>query len=55
MPGSKNNCSERILQQLIKHWPGYTVKGNKPNAKGVKIIRTLDHQVVQRFNKNDDA
>jgi hypothetical protein len=55
MSGSPKNCSERILQELIKHWSGYTIKGNKPNAKGAKIIRTLDHQVVQRFKKNDDA
>ena len=55
MSGSKNNCSENTLQTLIKHWPGYVIKGSKPDAKGVKIIRTLDHQVVQRFKKNDDA
>lgn len=55
MSGHRNNCSERILQELIRHWPGYTIVGSKPDAKGAKIIRTLDHQVVQRFRKNDDA
>jgi hypothetical protein len=55
MAGTKRQTSEKVLQKLIKHWPGYSIIGSRPYSKGVRIIWNETKDTIQTFPSNDAA
>lgn len=55
MAGTKKQTSQEDLNKLINHWPGHYIVGSKPYQKGCRIYLTLNEQLVETFDKNDDA
>ena len=56
MSGTKQQASIKELRKLIKHFPNYSIIGNKPYAKGVLLIaKGKNGGVIQTFKKNYDA
>jgi len=55
MTGTKKQTSQKILDKLITHWPGHYIVGSKPYQKGCKIYLTENNQLIDTFDKNEDA